>query len=80
MRTRISCAIRRLLHIPQELDIFDGLRAKAMAGIPGNRSGSMNDMLIQPITLEPRLAGLVQPGPGEAELCVFIGSRGKPKL
>jgi hypothetical protein len=46
-----------LLHIPQELDIFDGLRAKAMAGIPGNRSGSMNDMLIQLITLKPRLAG-----------------------
>jgi len=70
MRTRISCAIRRLQHIPQELDIFDGLRAKAMAGIPGNRSGSMNDMLIQTITLEPRLAGRFQQGPGEAELWV----------
>ena len=69
MRTRISCAVRRLLNIPQELDIFDGLRAKAMAGIPGNRSGSMNDMLIQPITLEPRLAGRFQQGP-----------RGNPKL
>ena len=69
MRTSISCAVRRLLHIPQELDIFDGLRAKAMAGIPGNRSGSMNDMLIQPITLEPRLAGRFQQGP-----------RGNPKL
>jgi len=64
-----------LLHIPQELDIFDGLRAKAMAGIPGNRSGSMNDMLIQPITLEPRLAGLVQQGPGEAELGVVYGNQ-----
>ena len=70
MWTRISCAIRRLLHILQKLDIFDGLRAKAMTGIPGNRSGWMNDMLIQPITLEPRLAGLVQQGPGEAELWV----------
>jgi hypothetical protein len=58
-----------LLDIPQELDIFDGLRAKAMAGIPGNRSGSMNDKLIQPITLEPRLAGRFQQGP-----------RGNPKL
>ena len=70
MRTRISCAVRRLLHIPQELDTFDGLRAKAMAGIPGNRSGSMNDMLIQPIMLEPRLAGRFQQGPGAAELGV----------
>jgi len=41
-----------------------------MAGILGNRSGSMNDMLIQPITLEPRLTGLVQQGPGAAELGV----------
>ena len=69
MRTRISCAVRRLLHIPQELDIFDGLRAKAMADIPGNRSGSMNDMFVKSITLEPRLAGRFQQGP-----------RGKPKL
>ena len=72
MRTRISWAIRRLLHIPEELDIFDGLRAKAMAGIPGNRSGSMNDMLIHHITLEPRLAGRFQQGQGEAELWVFF--------
>ncbi len=72
MRTRISCAVRRLLHIPPELDIFDGLSAKAMASIPGNRSGSMNDMLIQPITLEPRLAGRFQQGRGEAELWVFF--------
>ena len=64
MWTRITREIRRLLHIPQELDIFDGLRAKAMAGIPGNRSGSMNDMWIQCITLEPRFIGLVQQGPG----------------
>jgi hypothetical protein len=73
MRTRILCAIRRLLHIPQGLDIFDGLRAKDMAGILGNRSGSMNDMLIQSITLEPRLTDLVQKGPGEAELGVVYG-------
>ena len=46
-----------------------------MAGILGNRSGSMNDMLIQLITLEPRLAGLVQQGPGEAELWVVYGSQ-----
>ena len=64
MRTRISREIRRLLHIPQELDIFDGLRAKVMTGIPGNRSGSMNDMRIQCITLAPRFIGLVQQGPG----------------
>jgi hypothetical protein len=69
MRTRISCAVRRLLYIPQELDIFDDLRAKAMAGIPGNRSSSMNDTLIQPITREPRLVGRFQQGP-----------RGNPKL
>ena len=75
MQTRISCAIRRLLYIPQKLDIFDGLRAKTMAGIPGNRSGSMNDRLIQPITLEQRLAGLVQQGPGEAELGVVYGNQ-----
>ena len=59
MRTRISCAIRRLLHIPQELDIFDALRAKAMADILGNRSGSAEYILVQSITLQPRLAGLV---------------------
>jgi hypothetical protein len=58
-----------LLHIPKGLDIFNGLKAKAMAGIPGNRSGSMNDKVIQPITLEPRLAGRFQQGP-----------RGNPKL
>ena len=51
-----------------------------MAAIPGNRSDSMNDKLIQPITLEPRLAGLVQQGPGEAELGVFFVSKGKRKL
>ena len=43
-----------------------------MAGILGNRSGSMNDMLIQPITLEQRLAGRFQQGQGEAELWVFF--------
>ena len=64
MQTRISREIRRLLHIPQELDIFDGLRAKAMACIPGNRTGPMNDMRIQCITLEPRFIGLVQQGLG----------------
>ena len=72
MRTRISREIRRLLHIPQELDIFDGLRAKAMAGIPGNRTGSTNDMPIQFITLEPRFIGLVQQGPGQVELSVIF--------
>ena len=72
MRTRLSREIRRLLHIPQELDIFDGLRAKAMAGIPGNRTGSMNDMQIQCITLEPRFIGLVQQGPGQIELSVVF--------
>jgi hypothetical protein len=72
MQTRISREIRRLLHIPQELDIFGGLRAKAMAGIPGNRTGSMNDMPIQCITLEPRFIGLVQQGPGQVELSVVF--------
>ena len=72
MRTRISCAIRRLLHIPKGLDIFNGLKAKAMAGIPGNRTGSMNDMPIQCITLEPRFIGLVQQGPGQVELSVVF--------
>ncbi len=71
MRTRISREIWRLLHIPQELDFFDGLRAKAMTGIQGNRIGSMNDMLIQCITLEQRFIGLVQQGPGQVELSIF---------
>jgi len=44
-----------------------------MAGFLGNRSDLMNDILIQHITLEPRLAGLVQQGPGEAELLVVFG-------
>jgi hypothetical protein len=64
MRTRISREIRRLLHILRELDFFDGLRAKAMTGIPGNRTGSMNDIRNQFITLAPRFIGLVQQGPG----------------
>ena len=37
-------------------------------------------MLIQSITLEPHLVGLVQQGPGEAELWIVFGSRGKQKL
>ena len=71
MRTRISHEIRRLLHIPQELVFFDGLRAKVLAGIPGNRTGSMNNMRIQCITLEPRFIGLVQQGLGQLELSIF---------
>ncbi len=43
-----------------------------MAGIPGNRTGSMNDMRIQRITLEPRFIGLVQQGPGQVELSVVF--------
>ncbi len=75
MRTHISREIRRLLHIPQELDIFDGLRAKAMAGISGNQFGSMNDMQTQYITLESRFIGLVRQGPGQAELIIPLGPR-----
>jgi hypothetical protein len=56
--------MRLLLHIPKELDILDGLKAKAMAGIPGNRSISINGMHIHRIMLEPCIVGLVQQGPG----------------
>ena len=51
-----------------------------MAGILGNKLDLINHMLVQSFTLEPRLAGLVQQGPGEAELWVFFVSKGKRKL
>jgi hypothetical protein len=50
-----------------------------MAGILGNRSNSIKDILIQSITLEPRLAGLVQQGPGEAEIFVAYGIQRQAK-
>jgi hypothetical protein len=56
-----------LLHIQQELNILNGLRANAMAGIPGNRCDSIHDMQIQLITLQPRLSGLAQQGPGDVD-------------
>lgn len=51
-----------------------------MAGILGKRSDLMNDIQIQHITLEPRLAGLVQQGQREAELLVVLGTRDRAKL
>lgn len=44
-----------------------------MAGVLGNRSKSISHMLIKSITLEPRLAVLVQQGPREAERWVVCG-------
>ena len=74
MRTRISCAIRILLHITHKFDIFDSLKAWAMVGILGSRSASISHMLIKHIMLELRLVGLVQQGPGgDAELWVVYG-------
>lgn len=74
MRTRISCKIWPLLHISHESDIFDGLRSKAMADNPDNWSDLVNDILFKLITHEPRITGLVQQGPGEANLWVVFRS------
>jgi hypothetical protein len=63
-----------LLHIPHEPDTFDGLRSKALAGIPENCFDSVSDILFQFITHESRLAGLVQQGPRKAELWVVFRS------
>jgi hypothetical protein len=65
IRTHTSRKNKELLHMLQVIDLFDSLEAIAMTWIRWNRADSMNDMQIQPITLNPHLVGITKQAPGE---------------
>ena len=68
VRTRLPRKIRSLQHILQVLEPFEDLKAMAKTRILGWRSGSVNDVQFQFITIYPHLVVIAQQVPGEAEL------------